>query len=133
MPSKSEFETERANLIEDLTLLEDHGFGRDALCPFCAEKHSAKIAGHAYEIAAGGEDREFMTALGDKAQEWQKVCNELKQTHDENTFRKLAEEARDWRRKLQGADEHHHVGCKGPNCELKMGEHSHEHDVDAEK
>ena len=130
----SEFETERSNLMQDLTLLEDHGFGKAANCPYCMEKHSSKIAGYAFEIAAGAEgDEKVLTELGDKAQEWQKRCNILKQTHDEKEFWAIGEEAREWRRKLQGAHEHHHVACVGANCETKMSAHKHSHEVLDEK
>lgn len=125
---ESEFETERAALMEDLTLLEDHGAGKTANCPYCMEKHSSKIAGYAYEIAAGNEpDKTLLTQLGDKAQEWQKRCNKLKETHEKKEFEAIGNEAREWRRKLQGADTHHHVGCIGSNCEINMEPHNHNH------
>ena len=130
----SEFETERLNLMADLTLLEDHGTGKAQKCPYCMEKHSSKISGYAFEIAAGAEgDENLLPALGDKAQEWQKRCNQLKETHDDKEFWAIGEEARDWRRKLQGASEHHHVECKGANCETKMSLHNHNHEVTEEE
>lgn len=126
---ETEFETERIALMDNLTLLEDHGSGVTANCPYCMEKHSSKIAGYAFEIAAGKEeDYEIMTQLGDIAQEWQKRCIKLKDTHDKKEFEAIGIEARDWRRKIQGAHTHkgeHDVDCIGSNCEVRMDAHNH--------
>jgi len=77
----TEFEFERGEILTNLTLLEDHG--QKFPCPFCIEKHLSKVVGYAEEIAMGKEG-------------------------DEKEMAELAEFARDWRRKLQGAKEHKH-------------------------
>lgn len=76
----SEFEFERGEILTNLTLLEDHA--DKFQCPYCMEKHASKIIGYAEEIAMGGEDVEQM--------------------------KRLAEDARKWRRQIQGAKEHSH-------------------------
>lgn len=76
----TEFEFERGEILTNLTLLEDHA--EKFQCPYCMEKHASKIIGYAEEIAHGGEDVQNMT--------------------------KLAEQAREWRRQIQGAKEHTH-------------------------
>ena len=74
-----EFDFERNEILTNLVLLEDHA--EKFPCPFCMEKHSSKIVGYAEEIALGENDAEM---------------------------RKLAEDARKWRRTIQGAKEHSH-------------------------
>ena len=76
----TEFPFERGELLSNLTLLEDHA--DKFQCPWCMEKHTSKIIGYAEEIALGGEDTK--------------------------TMKELAEEARKWRRFVQGAKEHSH-------------------------
>lgn len=74
-----EFDFERDEILTNLVLLEDHA---DKFpCPYCMEKHSSKIIGYAEEIALGEDDKEM---------------------------EKLAEDAREWRRKIQGAKGHSH-------------------------
>jgi len=82
----SEFEFERGEILTNLTLLEDHA--DKFQCPFCMEKHLSKVIGYAEEIAMGGEDVEQM--------------------------KRLAEDARTWRRKIQGAKEHSHSDNPAP-------------------
>lgn len=77
----TEFEFERGEILTNLTLLEDHG--QKFPCPFCIEKHLSKVVGYAEEIAMGKEG-------------------------DEKAMEQLAEFAREWRRRLQGAKEHKH-------------------------
>ncbi len=121
----SEFEVERGELLTNLTLLEDHGYGNAPRCPYCMEKHSSKIAGYADEIAAGHEgDQKIMADLADKAKNWRQRIQILKSRPDEAEFTRIGIEARDWRRKIQGAHSHgsekHTVKCVGANCETRM-------------
>lgn len=89
----TEFEFERGELLTNLTLLEDHA--QKFPCPWCMEKHTSKIIGYAEEIAMGGEDTEVMT--------------------------ELAEQAREWRRTIQGAKEHSHETNPIPErCKFKV-------------
>jgi len=74
-----EFDFEKGEILTNLTLLEDHG---DKFpCPFCIEKHLSKVIGYAEEVSLGEDDKEM---------------------------KELAEWAREWRRKIQGAKEHSH-------------------------
>lgn len=82
----TEFEFERGEILTNLVLLEDHA--DKFQCPYCMEKHSSKIIGYAEEIALGGEDVVEM--------------------------KKLAEDARKWRREIQGAKEHSHEHNPSP-------------------
>lgn len=125
----TEFSVERGELLTNLTLLEDHGYGNAPRCPYCMEKHTSKIAGYADEIAAGREgDQDLMSQLAEKAKEWRDRCQPLKKKHDEQEFQAIGIEARDWRRKIQGAHSHseqgephtHDVECIGSNCEVRM-------------
>lgn len=75
----SEFEFERNEILTNLVLLEDHA--DKFQCPYCMEKHASKIIGYAEEIAMGGEN---------------------------GGMKELAEQARKWRRQIQGAKEHSH-------------------------
>ena len=75
-----EFDFEKNEILTNLVLLEDHA--EKFPCPFCMEKHSSKVIGYAEEIALGEDDPEM---------------------------RKLAEEAREWRRTIQGAKSHSHT------------------------
>jgi len=77
----TEFEFERGEILTNLTLLEDHA--QKFQCPYCMEKHLSKIVGYAEEVAMGKEG-------------------------DEKEMEELAEFAREWRRKIQGAKEHSH-------------------------
>lgn len=89
----TEFQFERGELLSNLTLLEDHA--DKFQCPYCMEKHTSKIIGYAEEIAMGGEDVKMM--------------------------KKLAEQAREWRRKVQGAKEHSHDNPRHLTaCEKKI-------------
>ena len=88
----TEFEFERGEILTNLTLLEDHG--QKFPCPFCIEKHLSKVVGYAEEIAMGKEG-------------------------DEKEMEQLAEFARDWRRKIQGAKEHKHAHSLS-KCEKKI-------------
>ena len=74
-----EFDFERNEILTNLVLLEDHA--EKFQCPYCMEKHTSKIIGYAEEIALGENDKEM---------------------------EKLAEDARKWRRTIQGAKEHSH-------------------------
>ena len=74
-----EFDFERNEILTNLTLLEDHA--EKFPCPYCMEKHTSKIIGYAEEIALGENDKEMQ---------------------------RLAEDAREWRRTIQGAKEHSH-------------------------
>lgn len=89
----TEFEFERGELLSNLTLLEDHA--AKFQCPYCMEKHSSKIIGYAEEISLGGEDQVNM--------------------------KKLAKDARKWRRYVQGAKEHKHVGGTHAILPVVMG------------
>lgn len=94
------------------------------------EKHASKIGGYAGEIAAGHEgDEKVMFDLAEKAQDWFKRIQPLKDKPVEADFNLIGTEARDWRRKVQGAHSHGHenvdIVCSGPNCETRMS-HSHE-------
>lgn len=103
----SEFEVERGELMTNLTLLEDHGYGSAPRCPYCMEKHTSKIAGYADEIAAGKEgDEQVMSDLADKAKEWRSRVQSLKAKPVESEFEAIGIEARNWRRKIQGAHSH---------------------------
>lgn len=81
----TEFEFERGEILTNLTLMEDHA--QKFPCPYCMEKHASKIIGYAEEVALGKEG-------------------------DEKEMEKLAEDAREWRRKIQGAKEHKHDHVK---------------------
>ena len=74
-----EFDFEKNEILTNLVLLEDHA--EKFPCPFCMEKHASKVIGYAEEIALGENDAEM---------------------------KKLAEEAREWRRTIQGAKGHSH-------------------------
>jgi len=78
-----EFDFERGEILTNLTLLEDHA--EKFPCPYCMEKHASKIIGYAEEISLGEHDKEM---------------------------EKLAKEAREWRRLIQGAKEHSHDNPK---------------------
>lgn len=122
---------ERGLLFQNLTLLEDHGMGKAQRCPYCAEKHASKIGGYASEIAAGREgDEKIMLELAAVAQQWFERIQPLKKKPTEDGFYAIGLEARDWRRKIQGAHSHgkenhthhgnHSVPCVGANCEVHM-------------
>jgi len=84
-----EFDFERGEILTNLVLLEDHA--EKFQCPYCMEKHASKIIGYAEEIALGERDK---------------------------NMEKLAEQAREWRRKIQGAKEHSHDHLS--KCEKKI-------------
>lgn len=124
--AKSEFEVERGELLTNLTLMEDHGYGNAPRCPYCMEKHSSKIAGYADEIAAGQEgDEAEMTKLADDAKKWREQIQVLKTKPTEEEFKAIGIAARDWRRKIQGAHSHKEVHDHGHD-------HGHDHYVDPE-
>ena len=75
----TEFEFERSEILTNLALLEDHA--QKFPCPFCMEKHLSKVIGYAEEIDMGERDAEM---------------------------EELADWARKWRRRIQGAKEHSH-------------------------
>ena len=76
----SEFTFEKNEILTNLTLLEDHA--QKFPCEYCMEKHISKIIGYSEEIVLGGEN---------------------------GVYKKLGEQARRWRREIQGAKEHTHV------------------------
>ena len=76
----SEFTFEKNEILTNLTLLEDHA--QKFPCEFCMEKHISKIIGYSEEIVVGGEN---------------------------GVYKKLGEQARRWRREIQGAKSHSHV------------------------
>jgi len=80
-----EFDFERGEILTNLVLLEDHA--EKFPCAYCMEKHASKIIGYAEEIALGENDPEM---------------------------KKLAEEARKWRRTIQGAKSGHHEHSHNP-------------------
>lgn len=86
-----EFEFERGEILINLTLLEDHAVKFP--CSYCMEKHSSKIIGYAEEIALGEKNKDM---------------------------EKLAEQARDWRRQIQGAKTHKHEHAD--TCTVKCKE-----------
>lgn len=86
-----EFDFERNEILTNLVLLEDHA--EKFPCPFCMEKHASKIIGYAEEIALGEGDKDM---------------------------KKLSEDARKWRRKIQGAKEHSHDDFVLTKCEKKI-------------
>ncbi len=125
----TEFEFERGEIISNLTLLEDHGF--KAPCPFCMEKHEAKIIGYAEEIAAGKEgDEAMLTELAEAMRKIREYTNQGKtKALTDKEYEIVGEMARQWRRKLQGAQDHTHVDaierhtvapCSGPTCKQAL-------------
>lgn len=105
----TEFPEERGEMLNNLVLLEDHGFKQSLMCPYCAEKHISKILGYAEEIAAGGEDVEAMRQLASDFQALKgKIIPKLKADPTTEEFNILGQTARNWRRQLQGAGEHKH-------------------------
>lgn len=117
---KTEFADERAEIINNLVLEEDHGTKKKLMCPFCAEKHASKIIGYADEIATGNEpDKELMEQLANTFRDVKdKLIPELKKHPTEKGFNILAQLAREWRRRLQGAGEHSH----SESCEHQLAE-----------
>ena len=80
---EDEFEFERGEILSNIVLLEDHA--QKFACPFCMEKHASKIIGYAEEIALGSKNSE------------------------DKMLEKLAEDAREWRRQIQGLKEEGHA------------------------
>jgi hypothetical protein len=89
------------------------------------EKHLSKIIGYAEEVAAGKEgDEKELLEFAEQMRKARELDVQLKKKDIPGAFEQIGELARQWRRKLQGAENHthadtietHKVKCSGANC-----------------